>query len=77
MSLDRINVNVPAEARKRLKAVAKRLGRTEGELARELLLEALRQAERAEIYEQIANEMTPEIRNRMIEVAEALEKIDG
>jgi predicted DNA-binding protein len=77
MALDRINVNVPPEARKRLKAVAKRLGRTEGELARELLLEALRQAERAEIYEQIANEMTPEIRNRMIEVAEALEKIDG
>lgn len=77
MALDRINLNVPPEARKRLRAVAKRLGRTETEVARELFLEALGRAERAAFYERVAGEMTPAIRERMIEIAEALEGING
>lgn len=77
MALERINLNVPAEARKRLKAVAKRLKTTESEVARELLLDGLRRAEREQLLERIANEMTPEIRARMIAVAEALEDPGG
>jgi len=77
MALDRINLNVPAEARKRLRAVAKRLGRTETEVARELFLDGLGRAERAAFYERVADEMTPAIRERMIEIAEALEGING
>lgn len=77
MALERINLNVPEEARKRLKAVAKRLGRTETEVARELFLRGLGMAERAEFYERVSAEMTPEIRQRMIKIAEALERING
>ena len=77
MALQRINLNVPAEARKRLKAVAKRLKRTESEVARELFLEGLRQAERAAFYQRVSDEMTPELRQRMIQVAEAFERLDG
>jgi len=77
MNLERINLNVPAEARKRLRAVAKRLGRTETEVARELFLDALGRAERRQFYARVADEMTPSIRQRMIEIAEALERING
>ena len=76
-SLERINLNVPSDARKRLRAVAKRIGKTESEVARELFLDALGRAERSDFYERVASEMTPEIRERMIEVAEALERING
>ena len=75
--MERINLNVPIEARKRLRAVARRLGRTESEVARELLLDALGRAERVAFHERVASEMTPEIRRRMIEIAEALERING
>jgi predicted DNA-binding protein len=77
MSLERINLNVPSDARQRLKAVAKRLGRTETEVARELLLDGLQRAERKQFYQRVAAEMTPEIRARMVQVAEALERING
>jgi predicted DNA-binding protein len=77
MALERINLNVPEDARRRLKAVAKRLGRTETEVARELFLHGLGMAERAEFYERVAAEMTPGIRQRMIKIAEALERING
>jgi predicted DNA-binding protein len=76
-SLERINLNVPSEARRRLRAVAKEVGRTESEVARELLLEALARSERDRLYQRIAEEMTPAIRRRMIEIAEALERING
>ncbi|HZO13791.1 MAG TPA: hypothetical protein VFB62_11055 [Polyangiaceae bacterium] len=77
MALERINLNVPPEARRRLRAVAKRLKRTESEVARELLLMGLRQAERDAFYERVTEEMTPELRRRMIEIAEAFEHLDG
>lgn len=77
MNPERINLNVPTEARRRLRAVAKRLGRTETELARELFLDGLTRAERSSFYDRVAAEMTPAIRKRMIEIAEALERING
>jgi hypothetical protein len=46
-------------------------------VARELLLEALARSERDRLYQRIAEEMTPAIRRRMIEIAEALEGLNG
>ena len=77
MALDRINFNVPHEARKRLRALARRLRRTETEVARDLFLEVLCSAERAAFYERVAAEMNPAIRQHMIEVAEALGRINA
>jgi hypothetical protein len=42
MRLERINLDVPVETRQRLRAVAKRLNKTESEVARDLLVDALR-----------------------------------
>jgi hypothetical protein len=57
--------------------VAKRLKSTESEVARELLLDGLRRAERDQLLQRVAEEMTADIRQRMIEVAEALEDTNG
>ncbi len=77
MALERINLNVPGDARRRLQAIAKKLDKTESELARELLLDALDRAEREQFYRRVADETTPALRERMLFVAEALEKLDG
>jgi hypothetical protein len=77
MPLERINLNVPPEARRRLQAIAKKLKKTESELARELLLEALERAERDQFYRRVGDEMTPKLRERLLFVAEALEELDG
>jgi predicted DNA-binding protein len=77
MALERINLNVPKETRRRLRAVAKRLKRTESEVARHLLARALDQLDKDEFYRAVAENITPEMRRRMIEVAEALEHVDG
>ena len=46
MALERINLNVPPQVRQRLRAVAKRLKKTESEVARDLLVDALRREEK-------------------------------
>ncbi|HEX6274394.1 MAG TPA: hypothetical protein VFZ53_15235 [Polyangiaceae bacterium] len=74
--MERINLNIPPETRARLRAVAKRLKRTESEVARELLASALERAEREEFYRGVQAAMSPEIRRRMLEVTEAFERID-
>jgi hypothetical protein len=76
-AMERINLNVASDARKRLKIVAKRLGKTEAEVARELFLDGLDRAERSQFYDRVASEMTLEIRERMIVIAEAMERING
>jgi predicted DNA-binding protein len=75
-SLERINLNVPGDARKRLRGIAKRIGRTESEVAREIFLDGLNRFERNQFYERVASELTPEIRRRMAEVAEAMSRIN-
>jgi hypothetical protein len=77
MALERINLNVPAETRRRLKAVAKRLKMTESEVARDLLVEALRRKESEEFYRRVSDQMTPELRARLLEIADAFEGLDG
>jgi predicted DNA-binding protein len=77
VALARINLNVPPETRKRLQAVAKRLKKTESEVARDLLVEGLRRQEKAAFYERVSEQMTPELRARLLEIAVAFERLDG
>lgn len=76
MALERINLNVPPEMRRRLRAVAKRLKKTESEVARDLLVEALRRREKEDFYRRVSEQMTPEFRKRLLEIAHAFERVD-
>jgi hypothetical protein len=74
-ALERVNLNLPAEARDRLRRLAKAMKLTEGEAARRLMLTALDHAERAELQRRVAASRTPERRARDRAVAEALERL--
>jgi hypothetical protein len=76
VALERINLNVPPEMRRRLRAVAKRLKKTESEVARDLLVEGLRRREKEEFYRRVSEQMTPELRARLLEIAAAFERAD-
>jgi hypothetical protein len=76
VALERINLNVSPETRRRLRAVARRLKKTESEVARDLLAEALRRREKEEFYARVSNQMTPQLRERLLEVARAFEHVD-
>ena len=75
--MERINLNVPPDVRKRLKNAAKRSGRTEAEVARSLLTQALEREEREEFYRRVAETMTPAIRARQLEILAAFERLGG
>lgn len=76
-ALERVNLNLPSEARGRLKKLAKALKRSEGEVVRDLVLTALERAERAEFRRRVAASRTPERRTRDREIAESLEHLRG
>ena len=73
-ALERINLNLPTEARRALLGIAKRLRKTESAVARELLLEAIERARREEFYRQAEGSMTPDLRRRQLEIVDAFEK---
>jgi plasmid stability protein len=75
--MERLNLNVPKGVRKRLRAMASKSGRTEAEVARTLLVGALTQAEREEIYRRFAESYTPEMRARDLARVRAFERLDG
>ena len=75
--MERINLNVQPDVRRRLRALAERQGRTESEMARTLLMTALEASWREEFYQQVAAAYTDECRKRDLEVARAFEKLDG
>ncbi len=75
--MERINLNIPSEARRRLRGVAKRLGRTQSEVARALLLEALDNAEREDFYRRVAQAQTPELREHRLRILAAFERLRG
>jgi hypothetical protein len=77
VALARINLNVPSEMRRRLQAVAKRLKKTESEVARDLLVEGLIRREKEAFYERVSQQMTPELRARLLEIARTFERLDG
>lgn len=76
MPLERINLNVSAEVRRKLRAVAKRLKKTEAEVARDLLLDAIARMEREEFYREADDAMTPVVRDRLLQLYAAFEKLD-
>jgi predicted DNA-binding protein len=77
MALERINLNVPPETRAELRALAKELQRTEAEVARQLLTSALERVKKERFYAEVAATMTPDLRDRMLGLAESLEALGG
>ena len=75
-ALARINLNVPVTVRTELQALATRQGRTESEVARELLIGALEGARREWFYRQLAEAYTPEMRARDMQILRAFERLD-
>ena len=75
--MERLNLNVPPDVRKRLRSVAQHLGRTESEVARQLLTEALDLAEREEFYRRMAKAYTPVVRDRELAILAAFERLRG
>jgi plasmid stability protein len=75
-AMERINLNVPKDARARLRGYAKRHRKSETAVARDLLLGALEEAEREEFYEKAAETMKrPGVRERLLEIHETWEKL--
>lgn len=75
--MERLNVNLPSEARAALRRLAKSAAITEGQLARELVLEALERRTREATIERIVAAQTPKRRKRDVEILEALERWQG
>ena len=73
--LERLNLNIPSSTRETLKRLAKASGRKEAEVARDLLVEAARQAQRREYVAELARAMTPEFRQQLIELAGRMERL--
>ena len=71
--MQRINLNVPADVRQQLRQLALQTGRTEAEIARALLTEALERARRDEFYRRVAEAQTPAVRARDLEILRAFE----
>jgi hypothetical protein len=76
-ALQRINLNVPAAVRAQLRELAARVGRTESEVARVLLVDALERARRDEFYRRVAEAQTPAVRARDLEILRAFENLGG
>lgn len=72
--MERLNLNLPTAARATLRRLAKEATTTEGELARELMLDALRRAERRETIDRAIAAYTPARRERDLEILRSLEK---
>jgi predicted DNA-binding protein len=77
VSTERVNLNLPAEARERLRELAKAAKKPEAVVARSLLLKAIDRAERAAFRQRLEQSRTAERRARDLEIAGALEKLRG
>ena len=75
--MERINLNVPVDLRRRLRRIAERDRKPESVVARELLVEALEQRERTTFYRRVAETQTAEASDRDLVVLGAFEAFDG
>jgi hypothetical protein len=75
--MERINLNVPPDVRRQLREMASRAGRTEAEVARALLTDALERTRRDEFYRRVAEAHTPELRARDLRILRAFERLGG
>jgi hypothetical protein len=76
-AMERINLNVPTDVRRRLRLMATQSSRTEAEVARELLIDALERARREEFYRRVAETYTAEQRARDLTILRAFESLGG
>jgi predicted DNA-binding protein len=74
---ERVNLNLPAEARARLQDLARAANKPEAVYARSLLVKAIDRAERAAFRERLEASRTPERRDRDLEISAALERLHG
>jgi predicted DNA-binding protein len=74
---ERVNLNLPADARERLRELARAANKPEAVYARSLLVKAIDRAERAAFRERLEASRTPQRRARDLEIATALEKLNG
>ena len=75
--MERLNLNIPADARARLRRIAQAASRTESEVARDLLLSGIAQSERDTFYLEVSRTLTDRQRQRQIEMLAAFESLDG
>lgn len=75
--MERLNLNVPEGTRAALRRLAQLAKMREGELARELLVQAVRRAEREEFCRAMQSGMTATARKRLHAIAVAQEKLRG
>jgi hypothetical protein len=76
-ALQRVNLNLPPEARHRLRSLAKAAKKPEAVYARSLLVDAIERAERAAFRQRLEASRTPERRARDRAIAESLERLHG
>jgi hypothetical protein len=76
-ALERVNLNLPPEARDRLRSLAKAAKEPEAVYARTLLVDAIDRAERDAFRRQLEASRTPERRARDRAIAAALERLHG
>ena len=76
-SLQRMNLNIPAATRATIRRLAKAGDRKEAEVARELLVRAVEQAEREEFFREMEENITPAARKRLSAITHALEGLRG
>lgn len=67
--MERLNLNLPEDARKELHRLARRARLRDGEYARELLLKALDDAARDDLARQVAESQSPALARREAEIA--------
>jgi len=73
---ERVNLNLPAEARARLRRLAKASKKSEAAYVRDLVLDAVAREERAELQRRL-EARSPKARARELEIASALERWRG
>jgi len=76
-ALERVNLNLPSDARERLRRLADAANEPEATYARELLVDAIARAERALFRKRLEASRTPERRKRDQEIAAAIERLRG
>lgn len=75
--MERLNLNIPSEARARLRRLAKAAARTEAEVARDLLVAAIGRSERESFFAQVAASATDKVQKRELAVLVAFESLDA
>lgn len=76
-ALQRLNLNLPAETRERLRGLAKAARQPEAVVARELLVAAIERAEREAFRESVRKSRSDARKARDLEIASAMERARG